>query len=410
MPTADEIRKLYLDYFQGKGHMIVPSSSLIPATDPTLLLTTAGMVQMVPYFLGRAAPPARRMTSSQKCFRTTDIDSVGDYKHLTFFEMLGNFSVGDYFKRDAIAFAWELLTQQLGLSKDRLYVTIHMDDNEAFRYWTEEQHVPAERIYRYVSNWWGPPGAQGPCGPCSELHYDFGADRDTPHGRQPMASPAAIAAWERSGNQGEQPGCHPNCDHCERFLEIWNLVFMQFFQDLEKKRTPLPAPNIDTGMGLERIVTVLQGKRTVYDTDIFQPLLHRMAELAGVKYGESKEADSAIRVVAEHARGATFLIADGVVPSNEGRGYVLRRLIRRAGRVLSARDLVKDAQGYQLAEPDARDLAKVHLARLRAKMRPFEQGQPYIVNVRGFGYMLERRTAPRPDDLLAARMEPVPEN
>ena len=353
MYTVDEVRQLFLDYFQGKGHTLIPSSSLIPATDPTLLLTTAGMVQFVPYFLGRATPPARRMTSAQKCFRTTDIDAVGDYKHLTFFEMLGNFSVGDYFKREAIAYGWELLTQRLKLPKERLYVTIYLDDDEAFRFWHEEQGVPAERIYRYgkSANWWGPPGAQGPCGPCSEMHYDFGAEL----GCGPLAKPAAVTAWEAEAtlrsfgsaqdrqSQGDpstssgravldQPGCHPNCDRCERFMEVWNLVFMQFYQDTEKKLTPLPAPNIDTGMGLERIVTVLQGKRTVYDTDIFQPLLQRVAELCDKQYGQDKDIDYAIRIVAEHARGAAFLIADGVVPGNEKRGYVLRRIIRRAVR------------------------------------------------------------------------------
>ncbi|MSP78488.1 MAG: alanine--tRNA ligase [Dehalococcoidia bacterium] len=328
--TVDEVRTMWVDYFQSKGHQPIPSSSLIPAGDPTLLLTTAGMVQFVPYFLGRAEPPARRMTSVQKCFRTTDIDEVGDYKHCTFFEMLGNFSVGDYFKREAIAFAWELLIQKLRLDPKRLYITVYLDDDEAYKFWHEEQKVPREQIVRYGkrANWWGPPGAQGPCGPCSEIHYDFGAE----FGCGPMATPAQIEAWERSGNQGEQPGCHPNCDRCARFMEIWNLVFMQFFQDLDKKLSSLPKPNIDTGMGLERIVTVLQGKRTVYDTDIFQPLLARVSELSGKLYRTETDEGFAMRVVAEHARGCTFLIADGVVPGNEGRGYVLRRMIRRAVR------------------------------------------------------------------------------
>ena len=400
MPTTDEIRKLYLDYFQSKGHTLIPSSSLIPATDPTLLLTTAGMVQMVPYFLGRAAPPARRMTTVQKCFRTTDIDSVGDYKHLTFFEMLGNFSVGDYFKRDAIAFAWELLTDRLGLAGDRMYVTIHIDDDEAYRYWTQEQHVPPDRIYRYASNWWGPPGAQGPCGPCSEQNYDFGAQ----YGCGPMASPAAIVAWERSGNKDEQPGCHPNCDNCERFLEVWNLVFMQFFQDTDKKRSPLPAPNIDTGMGLERIVTVLQGKRTVYDTDIFQPLLHRVATLAGTAYGENKDHDAAIRVVAEHARGATFLIADGVVPSNEGRGYVLRRLIRRA---------VRYGRKLGLNEPFLGKVAEPVIERFRHVYPELRQTREFVLRVlqieeERFGQVLETWQPQLEGQLTDVRLERAP--
>ena len=327
MRTSEEVRQGFLDYFRSRGHLVVPSSSLIPMGDPTLLLTTAGMVQFKPYFLGQASPPARRLTSSQQCFRPTDLDSVGDYKHHTFFEMLGNFSIGDYFKREAIAFAWEFVTGLMGLPRERLWVTIYTEDEEAFRFWQEVAGVPLERIYRYgkKDNWWGPPGAEGPCGPCSEIHYDFGAGL----GCGPMASPQAIAQW---GGQGEQPGCHPNCERCERFVELWNLVFMQFYQDVQRDFSPLPAPNIDTGMGLERAAAILQGKRTVYETDLFQPLLAHIGEMAGKRYGEDPTVDFALRVIAEHGRGAAFLIADGVVPGNEGRGYVLRRIIRRAVR------------------------------------------------------------------------------
>ncbi|MDW8120137.1 MAG: alanine--tRNA ligase [Chloroflexota bacterium] len=326
MRTSDEIRRAFLDFFKGKGSLEVPSASLIPAGDPTLLFTTAGMVPFKPYFLGQAIPPARRLTSCQKCFRTTDIDAVGDYKHLTFFEMLGNFSVGDYFKKEAIAWAWEFVTQHMGLSPERLWITVYLEDDEAFRLWNEMVGVPPHRIYRYgrKDNFWGPPGLEGPCGPCSEIHYDYGAHL----GCGPMATPEEVARAQREGTP--VPGCHPNCDRCERFVELWNLVFMQFFQDQEKRLTPLPAPNIDTGMGLERATAILQGKRTVYDTDVFQPLLQRVGDLAGKPYGQEASVDYAMRVVAEHARGATFLIADGVVPSNEGRGYVLRRIIRRA--------------------------------------------------------------------------------
>ena len=324
-----EIRKAFLDFFQGKGHLVMPSSSLIPAADPTLLLTSAGMVQFKSYFTGEMQPPGPRLTSAQKCFRTTDIDEVGDHKHLTFFEMLGNFSVGDYFKEGAIQFAWEFMTQKLGLDPQRLWVTVYLDDDEAYDLWRTGIGVPEERLYRYgkADNWWGPPGLEGPCGPCSEIHYDFGRD----HGCAEAATPEVIAAWEKGGNQGEQPGCHPNCDRCERFVELWNLVFMQFFQDSAKKLTPLPAPNIDTGMGLERTAVVLQDVRTVYDTDIFQPIVARVEQLAGVKYGDDPDRDIAIRVVAEHARSAAFLIADGVVPTGrDERGSVLRRVTRRA--------------------------------------------------------------------------------
>ena len=345
--TGAQIRQLYLDYFLGREHLVMPSSSLIPAGDPTLLLTTAGMVQMKPYFLGEVSPPSRRMTSAQKCFRTTDIDTVGDHKHLTFFEMLGNFSVGDYFKEGAIGFAWEFVTQRLGLDPGRLWVTVYLDDDEAYDLWRERIGVPQERIYRYGrgDNWWGPPGLEGPCGPCSEIHYDFGRAL----GCANAATAEVIAEWERGGNTGEQPGCHPNCDRCERFVELWNLVFMQFFQDTAKELTTLPAPNIDTGMGLERAAVILQNARTVYDTDLFQPIVQRVCELAVKEYGRDAETDRAVRVVAEHARGAAFLITDGVVPGNDGRGYVLRRLIRRAvrfGRKLG----LTDAFLAQLAE------------------------------------------------------------
>ncbi|MCE2404450.1 MAG: alanine--tRNA ligase [Dehalococcoidia bacterium] len=306
--TGDEIRKAFLEFFEGLGHIPMPSASLVPAGDPTLLFTSAGMVPFKPFFMGESTPPSKRLTSSQKSFRTTDIDEVGDHKHLTFFEMLGNFSIGDYFKKDAIAFCWEFVTRHFGLPPDRLYATIYLDDEEAFHHWKDDVGLPEERIYRYGNedNWWGPAGKEGPCGPCSEIHYDNGEE---------------YACGD--------PQCHPNHD-CERFVELWNLVFMQYYQDLEGNRTPLPAPSIDTGMGLERAAAILQGKQNLYETDLFQPILDVACGLAAKTYGRDRDADYALRVVAEHSRAAAFLIADGVVPGNEGRGYVLRRVIRRA--------------------------------------------------------------------------------
>jgi alanyl-tRNA synthetase len=346
MVDGNEIRERFLRFFEGKAHLRIPSASLVPAGDPTLLLTSAGMVPFKPYFLGEVAPPAPRMTSSQKSFRTTDLENVGDHKHLTFFEMLGNFSIGDYFKPEAIDFAWEFVTQEMKLDPSRLWVTVYLDDDEAYQMWKQRIGVPEERIYRYgkSDNWWGPAGIEGPCGPCSELHYDFGASR----GCGSEASPADIREWElrkldrgnqvglnprdEGSNTGGQPGCHPNCDNCERFVELWNLVFMQYFQDQKGNLSRLAAPNIDTGMGLERAAVIMQDVANVYETDMFRPIISKVCDLAGIKHGSKEETDRSVRVIAEHARGAAFLISDGVVPSNDGRGYVLRRLIRRAAR------------------------------------------------------------------------------
>jgi len=304
--TGDELRKKYLIFFEQKGHLVIPSSSLIPHGDPTLLLTSAGMVQFKPYFTGEAVPPSPRLASCQKCFRTTDIGSVGNFKHLTFFEMLGNFSIGDYFKKEAIAWAWEFVLDWLKIPKEKLWITIFLDDDESFRYW-QDVGVGAERIMRCgeEDNFWGPAGETGPCGPCSEIHYDFGEQYSC------------------------GPDCSPSCG-CGRFLEIWNLVFTEYYQDVNKKRTPLPRKNIDTGMGLERTATVIQGKRSFYDTDLFAPIMQKVSQLMERKYGDNEKADRAMRIMAEHGRAVTFLIADGVLPSNEGRGYVLRRILRRA--------------------------------------------------------------------------------
>ena len=305
--TGDEIRQAFLNFFQDRGHSIIPGSSLVPHKDPTLLLTSAGMVQIKPYYLGLETPPSLRLTSCQKCFRTTDIDSVGNSKHLTFFEMLGNFSVGDYFKRETIFWAWEFVTAHLQLPEERLWITIYLDDDEAFAYW-REIGVPAEKILRFgeEDNFWGPVGDSGPCGPCSEIHYDMGEE-------------FGCGRLE----------CKPNCD-CGRFFEIWNLVFTQYNQDKGGQRTPLPKPNIDTGMGLERTLAAIQGKSSPYETDLFFPLVDHICHLSGQGYGRDEDTNRAIRIVAEHSRGIVFLVADGVMPSNEARGYILRRILRRA--------------------------------------------------------------------------------
>lgn len=328
--TGDELRKQFLIFFEQKGHLVIPSSSLIPHGDPTLLLTSAGMVQFKPYFTGDAVPPSPRLASCQKCFRTTDIGSVGNFKHLTFFEMLGNFSIGDYFKKEAIAWAWEFVLDWLKIPKQKLWITIFLDDDESFRYW-QNVGVSAERIIRCgeKDNFWGPAGETGPCGPCSEIHYDFGEQFSC------------------------GPDCSPSCG-CGRFLEIWNLVFTEYYQDAQKKRTPLPRKNIDTGMGLERTATVIQGKRSFYDTDLFAPIVQKVSQLTGRKYGENEKADRAMRIVAEHGRAVTFLIADGVIPSNEGRGYVLRRILRRASLFGRTLGLDKPFLGEVAQEVNAR--------------------------------------------------------
>ncbi len=315
LKTTNEIREDFLKYFEGQGHLRQASSSLIPVGDPTLLLTTAGMVQFKSYFSGEAPPPNRRLTTSQKAFRVVDIDEVGDATHLTLFEMLGNFSIGDYFKEGAVEFALECFDSVMGLPKERFAATVHHTDDDASGIW-ERAGIPLERIFEFgdEDNWWGPAGDEGPCGPCSELHYDFGADRGC--GR---------------------PDCGPNCENamesgvvCNRYVELWNLVFMQFYHHLDGTRTPLPAPSVDTGMGLERLVTVLQGVDSIYETDLFTPIIGRVEEISGQKYGDDPDKSYAMRVAAEHCRSAAFLLADGVVPGNEGRGYVLRRIIRRA--------------------------------------------------------------------------------
>jgi alanyl-tRNA synthetase len=329
MLTGSEIRRKFLDYFAQHGHREVHSSSLVPANDPTLLFTNAGMNQFKDVFLGLEKRDYKRATTSQKCVRAggkhNDLENVGfTNRHHTFFEMLGNFSFGDYFKKDAVKFAWELVTSPkwFGIPKERLFVTIFKGeggvprDEEAYRRWHEDQKVPKERIYEFglKDNFWQM-GDTGPCGPCSEIHCDIG----------PEAS-----------DQGHKD-CQFGCE-CGRYVEIWNLVFMQFDRDAGGNLNPLPAPSIDTGAGLERVTAVLQGKVSNYDTDLFVPLMKRAAELCGADYEKETKAETgtrgaaSLRVIADHARATTFLIADGVLPSNEGRGYVLRKIMRRAMR------------------------------------------------------------------------------
>lgn len=312
--TGHELRRRFLEYFRLQGHVVLPSSSLVPEDDPTLLFTNAGMVQFKNVFLGLEKRPYRRAATAQKCVRAggkhNDLETVGrTARHHTFFEMLGNFSFGDYFKPEAIAFAWEFLTQELGLPRERLSVTVYQDDEEALRLWQQIAGLPRERIVRLgeKDNFWAM-GDTGPCGPCSEIIYDRGEQYRCSH------RPCALGV----------------CD-CDRWLEIWNLVFMQFNRDEKGEMTPLPRPSIDTGMGLERMAAVLQGVESNFETDLLWPLVKAVEKLCGKRYRGGEEGFP-FRVIADHARACTFLVADGVVPSNEGRGYVLRRILRRAVR------------------------------------------------------------------------------
>lgn len=309
--TGDELREEFLRFFESKGHKILPSASLIP-NDPQLLFTVAGMVPFKPIFWGKVEPVYTRVATCQKCLRTNDIDNVGRTpRHQTFFEMLGNFSFGDYFKKEAITWAWEFVTKILSLPEDKLWVTIYKDDEEAFKIWRDLVGVPEKKIVRMGkdTNFWGPAGPTGPCGPCSEIHYDTGVMDDCPKGEE----------------------CTPaNSDR--RFLEIWNLVFTEFNQDENGNLNPLPKKNIDTGAGLERIASVIQKVGGNFETDLFMPIINRIESVLDVKYKQSDSKDVSIRVIADHSRAVSFLIADGVFPSNEERGYVLRRILRRAVR------------------------------------------------------------------------------
>lgn len=311
---GSEIRELFLKFFEEKNHKRVASSSLVPENDPTLLFANAGMNQFKGLFLGTETRDYKRATTCQKVVRAggkhNDLENVGrTARHHTFFEMLGNFSFGDYFKEDAIKYAWEFLTGRLNLPEEKLFVTIYLDDDEAFDIWHRIVGLPENKILRKgeKDNFWSM-GDTGPCGPCSEIHIDQGPEVGC-----------------------KRPECSPDCD-CDRHLELWNLVFMQFNRDTGGKMTPLPKPSIDTGMGLERITGVVQKVTSNYDTDLIKPILNFIANLSGRKYGENESADVSMRVIADHSRSTTFLIADGVLPSNEGRGYVLRRIMRRAMR------------------------------------------------------------------------------
>ena len=312
MQTSSQIRDCFLKFFEQNGHKIVPSSSLIPFKDPTLLFTNAGMNQFKDVFLGNEIRPYRRATTSQKCMRVSgkhnDFKDVGySTRHHTFFEMLGNFSFGDYFKTDATRFAWDLVTRDMNIEPKRLWITVYEEDDDAWQIWHDKIGIPSDRIMKLgeKDNFWAM-GDTGPCGPCSELHYDFGSSPIPGHG-----------------------DCDVTCS-CGRWVEIWNLVFMQFNRDASGALTPLPSPSIDTGMGFERITTILQGKSTNYETDLFRPLLDEISRLANAEYGVSTSDDVSMRIIADHARAATFVIADGQYPGNDKRGYVLRKIMRRA--------------------------------------------------------------------------------
>lgn len=314
--TGNEIRKAYLQFFKSKEHLILHSFPLIPANDPSLLLIGAGMAPLKPYFTGKLVPPSYRVTTSQKCIRTGDIDNVGrTARHHTFFEMLGNFSFGNYFKKEAISWAWEFLTEVLELDKSKLYVTIYPDDKEAYDYWHNMIGLADERIFKFDDNFWEI--GEGPCGPDSEIFYDLGPERGC-----------------------GQPTCNVGCD-CDRYLEIWNLVFTQFNRTKDGKYEPLEKKNIDTGCGLERLASVIQQKESNFETDLIFPIIEKVIAISHGDYNDPQQ-KVAMKVIADHIRAITVMISDGILPSNEGRGYVLRRILRRAvrfGRLLGIRDM-----------------------------------------------------------------------
>ncbi|NLZ90353.1 MAG: alanine--tRNA ligase, partial [Clostridiales bacterium] len=305
----NEIRERFLKFFESKGHLRLPSFSLVPQNDKSLLLINSGMAPLKPYFTGAKTPPRKRVVTCQKCIRTPDIERVGKTaRHGTFFEMLGNFSFGDYFKEEAITWAWEFVTADLKLPEDRLWITIYQDDDEAFEIWNKSVGIPAERIVRMgkEDNFWEI--GLGPCGPCSEIYFDRG---------------------EKYGCGSKD--CGVGCD-CDRYVEFWNLVFTQFDKDAEGNYHRLKNPNIDTGMGLERMAAIMQGVDTMFEVDTIRHILDYISRITGSEYGRDQKADVSIRVITDHIRGVTNMISDGILPSNEGRGYVLRRLLRRAAR------------------------------------------------------------------------------
>lgn len=309
---SNDLRKSFLEFFKNKDHTIVPSISLIPRDDPSLLFTSAGMVQFKPLWTGTIPLPYRRAASMQKCFRTSDLENVGKTRrHHTFFEMLGNFSFGDYFKEEAIVWAWEYLIEVLSIDKKKLYVSVYKDDDEAYNIWHKKIGLKTDRIFRFGEehNFWGPAGNSGPCGPCSEIFYDLGEK---------------FSCGKKT--------CAPGCD-CDRYPEIWNLVFPQFNQTVSGERLPLKNRGVDTGMGFERLVTVIQNKDTSFHTDLFYPIIKEIIKIKDLKYGEEPNIDVAINIITDHVRALVFAIGDGIIPSNEERGYVLRRLLRRAVRL-----------------------------------------------------------------------------
>ena len=306
---VNELRKMFLEFFESKDHLAMKSFSLVPVNDNSLLLINSGMAPLKPYFTGAEIPPRRRVTTCQKCIRTGDIENVGKTaRHGTFFEMLGNFSFGDYFKREAIQWSWEFLTEVVGLDPNRLYPSVYLEDDEAFDIWNKEIGIAPERIFRFgkADNFWE--HGAGPCGPCSEIYYDRG---------------------EKYGCG--KPDCTVGCE-CDRFIEVWNNVFTQFDNDGHNNYTELVQKNIDTGMGLERLATVVQDVDSIFDVDTIRSLRDKVCEIAKCEYHKDADKDVSIRLITDHIRSSTFMISDGIMPTNEGRGYVLRRLIRRAAR------------------------------------------------------------------------------
>jgi len=345
----NEIRERYLRFFENKGHLRLPSFSLVPRNDPSILLINAGMTPLKPYFTGQEKPPRTRVTTCQKCIRTPDIENVGKTaRHGTFFEMLGNFSFGDYFKKEAIPWAWEFLTEDMKIPAERLYITIYQDDEEAFEIWNKDVGIPAERIFRFgkEDNFWE--HGTGPCGPCSEIIFDRGEDKGC-----------------------GKPGCTVGCD-CDRFIEVWNLVFTQFNKEEDGSYTKLEKKNIDTGMGLERLACVMQEVDNLFEVDTVRNILNYVCERAGKKYRENPKTDVSIRVITDHIRSTTMMISDGIIPSNEGRGYVLRRLLRRAAR---------HGRLIGIEEPFLYDVAKVVIKESSEAYPELSEKEDYILRV-----------------------------
>jgi len=345
--SINNIRKEFLDFFKSKGHLTEQSFSLVPKNDKSLLLIGAGMAPMKRYFTGAEAPPSKRMATCQKCIRTGDIENVGvTARHLTFFEMLGNFSFGDYFKEEAIEWAWEFLTETLKIDKEKLWVTVYDKDEEALKIWNEKVGLSLDRIIKLEDNFWEL--EIGPSGPDSEIFYDTGLE-----------------------NGCDSPDCKPGCD-CDRFIEIWNLVFTQFDKDEQGNYNPLANPNIDTGMGLERLSTVLQGKKSVFDVEPLISIIRKVEEISKVKYGIDTKKDTAMKVICDHSRAAAFMISDGVIPSNEGRGYVLRRLIRRA---------IRQGKYLGIEKQFLCDTVHVVINEWKAAYKELSEKESYIIKV-----------------------------